>query len=47
MLFRSDTGVRIVDDLYGDSVGVAGSGAESVDGMLLANTRKIVEALRP
>jgi ABC-type Zn uptake system ZnuABC Zn-binding protein ZnuA len=42
-----DTGVRIVDDLYGDSVGVAGSGAESVDGMLLANTKKIVEALRP
>jgi len=41
-----DTGVRIVDDLYGDSLGTPGSGAETVDGMLLANARKIAEALR-
>ena len=41
-----DTNVKIVDDLYGDSLGEPGSGAESVDGMLLANARKIVEALK-
>jgi len=41
-----DTGVRIVDDLYGDSLGPPGSGADTVDGMLLANARKIAEALR-
>lgn len=41
-----DTGVTIVDDLYGDSLGDDGSGAETVDGMLLANARKIAEALR-
>ena len=41
-----DTGVRIVDDLYGDSLGPAGSGAETVDGMLLANARTIAEALK-
>lgn len=41
-----DTGVKIVDDLYGDSLGEPGSGAETVDGMLLANARKIAEALR-
>jgi len=41
-----DTGVRIVDDLYGDSLGPPGSGADTVDGMLLANARKIADALR-
>lgn len=41
-----DTGVTIVDDLYGDSLGEEGSGAETVDGMLLANARKIAEALK-
>lgn len=41
-----DTNVRIVDDLYGDSLGEPGSGAETVDGMLLANARKIAEALQ-
>lgn len=41
-----DTGVKIVDDLYADSLGKPGSGAETVDGMLLANARKIAEALR-
>ncbi|MBI5947811.1 MAG: zinc ABC transporter substrate-binding protein [Chloroflexi bacterium] len=41
-----DTGVKIVDDLYGDSLGQPGSGAETVHGMLLANARKIAEALK-
>jgi zinc/manganese transport system substrate-binding protein/manganese/iron transport system substrate-binding protein len=42
----SDAGVTIVDDLYGDSLGGPGSGAETVDGMLLANARKIADALK-
>jgi ABC-type Zn uptake system ZnuABC Zn-binding protein ZnuA len=41
-----DAGVTIVDDLYGDTLGEPGSGAETVDGMLLANARLIAEALR-
>ncbi len=41
-----DTGVRIVEGLYADSLGEKGSGAETVDGMLLSNARKIAEALR-
>jgi ABC-type Zn uptake system ZnuABC Zn-binding protein ZnuA len=41
-----EAGVKIVDDLYGDSLGQAGSGAEAVDGMWLANARKIAEALK-
>jgi ABC-type Zn uptake system ZnuABC Zn-binding protein ZnuA len=41
-----DTGIKIVDDLYADSLGKPGSGADTVDGMLLANARKIAEALR-
>src|SRR5690606_20840692 len=41
-----DTGVPLVPDLYGDSLGEPGSGAETVDGMLLTNARKIAEALR-
>jgi ABC-type Zn uptake system ZnuABC Zn-binding protein ZnuA len=42
----NDTGVRIVDDLYGDSLGPPGSGADTIEGMLLANARTIAEALR-
>jgi len=42
----NDTGVKIVDDLYGDSLGEPGSGSETVDGMLLLNAKKIVEALK-
>ena len=42
----NDAHVRIVDDLYGDSLGQSGSGAETVDGMLLINARKIAEALK-
>jgi ABC-type Zn uptake system ZnuABC Zn-binding protein ZnuA len=41
-----DTKVKIVDDLYGDSLGEPGSGAETVHGMLLSNAKKIAEALR-
>lgn len=41
-----DTGVTIVTGLYGDSLGPRGSGAETIDGMLLSNAQKIVEALR-
>jgi len=41
-----DTGVRIVEDLYGDSLGEPGSGADTLDGMLLANAHKIADALR-
>jgi zinc/manganese transport system substrate-binding protein len=43
----ADAGVQIVDDLYGDSLGDPGSGAETIDGMLLFNARKIAEALKP
>ncbi|MEO6396891.1 MAG: zinc ABC transporter substrate-binding protein, partial [Tepidiformaceae bacterium] len=41
-----DTGVKIVDNLYADSLGKPGSGAETVEGMLVSNARKIAEALR-
>jgi ABC-type Zn uptake system ZnuABC Zn-binding protein ZnuA len=41
-----DTGVRIVTGLYADSLGPPGSGAETVEGMLLHNARLISEALR-
>jgi ABC-type Zn uptake system ZnuABC Zn-binding protein ZnuA len=41
-----DAGIAIVDDLYGDSLGEPGSGAETVDGMLLANARTIADALK-
>lgn len=41
-----DTGVQVVTGLYADSLGPPGSGADTIDGMLLANARKISEALR-
>ncbi|MEO9254021.1 MAG: zinc ABC transporter substrate-binding protein, partial [Tepidiformaceae bacterium] len=41
-----DTNVNIIDTLYGDSLGKPGSGADTVDGMLLANANTIVDALR-
>ncbi len=41
-----DTGVKIVDNLYADSLGKPGSGADTVDGMILSNATKIAEALR-
>ena len=41
-----DTKIAIVDDLYGDSLGKPRSGADTVDGMLLSNARKIANALK-
>lgn len=41
-----DTNVKIVDDLYGDSLGKPGSEADSVDKMLVVNARKIAGALK-
>jgi ABC-type Zn uptake system ZnuABC Zn-binding protein ZnuA len=41
-----DANVKIVDDLYGDSLGSPGSGAETIDGMLMANARKIADGLK-
>lgn len=41
-----DTNVKIVDDLYGDSLGEPGSDAATVHGMLLANARKVADALK-
>ena len=42
----ADTGVKIVEGLYADSLGEAGSGADTIDGMLLSNARKIAEGLQ-
>jgi ABC-type Zn uptake system ZnuABC Zn-binding protein ZnuA len=42
----TDTGVAIVTGLYADSLGAPGSGADTIDGMLLSNATKIAEALR-
>lgn len=41
-----EAGVKVVDDLYGDSLGPAGSEGATYVGMMQSNTRKIVEALR-
>lgn len=41
-----DTGIQVVTGLYADSLGEEGTGAETVDGMLLSNARKIAEALK-
>jgi ABC-type Zn uptake system ZnuABC Zn-binding protein ZnuA len=41
----NDTGVEIVYGIYTDSVGEPGSGAETVDGMLLQNATKFRDAL--
>ena len=42
-----EAGVKVVDGaLYGDTLGPPGSGAETLDGMLKANTDLIVAALR-
>lgn len=41
-----ETNVQIVDDLYGDSLGAPGSGADTIEGMLLSNARKIADALK-
>jgi ABC-type Zn uptake system ZnuABC Zn-binding protein ZnuA len=41
-----DAGITIVHDLYTDSLGPLGSGAETVEGMWLHNARKIADALK-
>lgn len=41
-----DTGAKVIDTLYGDSLGAPGSGADTVDGMILTNARTIAEALK-
>jgi ABC-type Zn uptake system ZnuABC Zn-binding protein ZnuA len=41
-----EAGVKIVTDLDGDSLGQPGSGADTVDGVWLANARKIADALK-
>jgi ABC-type Zn uptake system ZnuABC Zn-binding protein ZnuA len=41
-----EAGVNVVDNLYSDSLGPKGSGAETYAGMMRSNTQKIVEALR-
>jgi len=41
-----EAGVKVVDDLYGDSLGPAGSDGATYVEMMRSNTRKIVEALR-
>lgn len=41
-----ETKVKIVDDLYGDSLGAPGSGADTIEGMLVSNARKIADALK-
>lgn len=41
-----DAGVRVVSDLYGDSLGPPGSGADTYIGMMRTDTTRIVGALR-
>jgi ABC-type Zn uptake system ZnuABC Zn-binding protein ZnuA len=41
-----EAGVAIVDNLYGDSLGPAGSGADTYIGMMRTDTTLIVDALR-
>lgn len=41
-----DAGITVVDDLYGDALGPAGSGADTYIGMMRTDTARIVEGLR-
>lgn len=41
-----EAGVKVIDDLYGDSLGPKSSAGATYAGMIEANTRKIVDALR-
>ncbi len=41
-----EAGVKVIDDLYGDSLGPKGSGGETYIKMMDADTAKIVDALR-
>jgi zinc/manganese transport system substrate-binding protein len=42
----NEAGVRVIDDLYTDSLGDSGSGADTYIGLMQLDTRLIVEALR-
>jgi zinc/manganese transport system substrate-binding protein len=41
-----EANIKIVDNLYGDSLGAPGSGAETVEGMWVVNARKIADVLK-
>ncbi len=41
-----ETGIQIVDNLYGDSLGAPGSGAETYIGMMLFDAKRIADALK-
>ena len=41
-----EAGIKVVNDLYGDSLGPANSPGGTYEGMMRENTRKIVEALK-
>jgi zinc/manganese transport system substrate-binding protein/manganese/iron transport system substrate-binding protein len=41
-----EAGVKVVDDLYGDSLGPSGSDGATYVKMMQANTKKIVDALK-
>ena len=41
-----ETGIEVVDDLYGDSLGAKGSDGDTYIQMMQSNTRKIVAALK-
>jgi len=41
-----EAGIKVVDDLYGDSLGPPSSAGGTYEGMMRENTRKIVEALK-
>ncbi len=41
-----EAGVTVVTNLYGDSLGAPGSGADTVEGMWIANARAIAAALK-
>lgn len=41
-----EAGVKVVDDLYGDSLGPKGSSGATYIGMMDTNTKKIVDALK-
>jgi zinc/manganese transport system substrate-binding protein/manganese/iron transport system substrate-binding protein len=41
-----EAGVKVVDDLYGDSLGPSGSDGATYVGMMQSNTKKIVDALK-
>jgi manganese/iron transport system substrate-binding protein len=41
-----EANIKVVDDLYGDSLGPANSPGGTYEGMMRENTKKIVEALK-